>query len=246
MIWVIVLLSNACWKHLHLVFSLSVCSLSSKNSTKWPSVTILILPSHQRSHFWNCREQPAMTFSAVRCSFGQKEGTAGVSEFFHNCWQTDPHLHRLSSCVRKHKLTRTQSPLWLLSMSQPSPSLLPLWTAGILSNPLHCSSLPPPFSFSLLQLSLSAFLHCGRAVWLRCYGNFSFSLLTPPLFHTPIHTHTFPLFSSEQWDNKKLPARQHICVAAGGGMGTREKKQERGVLGSWKVIYSSLSMTAIC
>lgn len=156
MIWVIVLLSNASWKAFTFGLSLWYCCQSSKNATKWPSVTILILPRHQRSHFWNCRGQLAMTFSAISCSFGQKECLRVFPQLLTN-WPSSAS----TIVMRTQTQTRAHSVSSLTSLDVPTLSSLDC-RDSVKSSPLFFTPpsilifTPPTLSFCLSSLRQSS------------------------------------------------------------------------------------------
>ncbi len=185
-------------------------------------------------------------FSAKRQKKTDLEGkgvffplTAGVSELFHNCWQNWPS----SRIDYRHTYADTNSlSLSLLfdslSMSQPSPSLLPHRTAGILSNPLRRSpSLPPPFLGSLFQSLFLPFFtaaeQCGSVAMATSHSVFSH----PPYFTRP-STLTHSLFSFQSGRTIKICQQDSIKrVAVGGGMGTSETGRRKNRNGaSWEVL----------
>ncbi len=206
----------------------------------------------------NWSKQPAMTFSFESLNMNTRQWHSALSvfgekdrkkliwkerEFFpFNCWclRVVPQLLTNWPSSRidyRHTYADTNSlSLSLLfdslSMSQPSPSLLPHRTAGILSNP----SLPPPFSGSLFQSLFLPFFtaaeQCGSVAMATSHSVFSH----PPYFTRP-STLTHSLFSLQSGRTIKICQQDSIKrVAAGGGMGTSETGRRKNRNGaSWEV-----------
>ncbi len=231
------------------------CYQKSKNSTCWPSVTFRILPlamlridpSNQQWHSalrvstWTPGNDIQRYLFSVKKT--EKKQIWKEREFFpFNCWclRVVPQLLTNWPSSRidyRHTYADTNSlSLSLLfdslSMSQPSPSLLPHRTAGILSNP----SLPPPFSGSLFQSLFLPFFtaaeQCGSVAMATSHSVFSH----PPYFTRP-STLTHSLFSLQSGRTIKICQQDSIKrVAAGGGMGTSETGRRKNRNGaSWEV-----------
>lgn len=97
-------------------------------------------------------------------------------------------------------------------------------------NPLF--SFTPPILIFSLPNSICAFLHCGRAECVRCYGNFPFSPLAPPPFTHP-STLTHSLFSLQNRETIKSCQQDGIKRKRGRAR-TREKRKRTSHPGKLK------------
>ncbi len=161
-----------------------------KNWSKQPAMTFSFESLNMNTRQWHSALSVFSEKDRKKNRFGRKGSffplTAGVSELFHNCWQTDP-PHASTIVILTQTQTHSHSVSSLILSRCPSP-LLPCFLTGlqgscqILHSPLHSQVHSSNLSFCLSSLRQSS---VAPLLWQLLIQ----SSHTPLISHARLHSH---------------------------------------------------------